>query len=74
MPAKDEYITVAEAVERFNRKKSWWYDRINDGDLTAYEVGGDKITRLSVREIEDLLNNPRPKGQPRPRTHIDDAG
>jgi predicted DNA-binding transcriptional regulator AlpA len=74
MAQQDEYITVQEAIAAFGRTKSWWYDRINDGDLTAYEVGADPVTRLSRKEIEQFLGAPpRPKGQPR-RRHVEDAG
>lgn len=58
MAKQNVYITVAQATEMYGHPKAWWYNRIRSGEIPAYEVGGDKITKLRQSEVEDYIHKP----------------
>ncbi len=62
--ATEEYITITEAAERYGHTRAWWHERINSGELAAYDVPskGKRGTFLLVSEIETYLQ-PKPRKQ-----------
>jgi hypothetical protein len=67
MPDQGDYISVDQAVETYTQPvkhtRTWWFARISEGDLTAYEFPGDRKTYLKRSDIEAFLQF-RPKHKP----------
>ena len=60
MPTRADLITVDEAMRQFGHNRNWWFDRIREGDLIAYDIPGERATFLERAAVEKFL-------QPRPR-------
>lgn len=61
---EDDLITVMEALGLYGYSKDFWYARMADGTLHAYEIPLLKKRNLmSKLEIEDKLK-PRQKARP----------
>jgi hypothetical protein len=65
MVSKDELITFAEAVEQFGHSRQWYYDQVNAGRLTIYDILGDKNSYLLRAEVAALFE---PRARPRTDT------
>jgi len=63
-----EYISVADAAERYKTTRTYWYDQIKAGKITGYELPGRRGTFLLRADLEDFWR-PRPKD-----IRQDDAG
>ncbi len=61
MGAKDGFITIDEAMQKYGHARNWWYKQISDGGLVAYDIPGERATFLREADVETYL-------QPRPRT------
>jgi hypothetical protein len=56
-PILGEYIPQTAAIEKLDRRETWFYERRKDGTLPGTQVGGSYYYR-----IEDLDNYIKEKG------------
>ncbi|HEU4783482.1 MAG TPA: helix-turn-helix domain-containing protein [Ktedonobacterales bacterium] len=55
-----EYISIAEAAEKYKVTRTYWYDQMKAGKLIGYELPGRRGTYLLRADVEAFWK-PRPK-------------
>lgn len=56
------YTHIEDAVEKWGKYRTWWYEQVREGRLTGYDIPGERGTFLRDEEAAPLAE-PRPKGQ-----------
>lgn len=46
-----EYVTIAEAADRYEVNKAYWYDQIKEGKIPAYELPGKRGMYLKLSDL-----------------------
>lgn len=57
---ESELVWIEDAVKEFKRSREWLQGQIREGNLTSFEIPGDRRIYLSRKELESLLK-PRPR-------------
>jgi excisionase family DNA binding protein len=62
----EEYVTIAEAAERYKVNKAYWYDQINEGKIAAYELPGKRGMYLKLTDLAEFWQPKQVKRDDRP--------
>lgn len=59
--APEGYTHIDDANEKWGHHRTWWYDRVREGDIVGYKFPGKRGTFLRDEEVIAYLNTPQPK-------------
>ena len=66
----NDLMTLLDVLEQFKPRRKWWALRIEEGDIVAYRVPGERGIWLSRAEVERLVR-PQPLNIiPKPRQEV----
>jgi len=53
--APEGYTHIEDATAKWGHHRTWWYDRVKEGDLPGYKVPGMRGTFLLNDQVEEYL-------------------
>lgn len=59
--APEGYTHIEDATARWGHHRTWWYDRVKEGDIPGFKFPGQRGTFLRDSDVETYLNTPQPK-------------